>query len=253
VSLSLPSVTGPYTSVNCTLSLLRNSVRRSPQLADGEYARQGSEDPRFVDHFGTVQSIVTSGANEDAGMFETNLHEERLLPFEGAGACSSWKLELPSKFRQFDYGTIADVILHLRYTAREGGAPLREKSVAQLEEFFAEAATSELVQVLSLRHEFSNEWHRFTSGAGNFAAAVTRDCFPYFVQGREIAIHGLRLSAIGEEEVRSRTVEEVDLDELTEALADEGQFPLVLAPDGEVLVRDPSARVYLLVRYSVAE
>ena len=35
VSLSIPSVSGPYTSVNCTLSLLKSSLRKSPLLADG--------------------------------------------------------------------------------------------------------------------------------------------------------------------------------------------------------------------------
>jgi hypothetical protein len=253
VSLSLPAVTGPYTSVNCTLSLLRNSLRRSPQLADGEYARQGSEDPRFVDYFGTVQSIVTSGATEDAGMFETNLREDRLLPFEGAGACSAWKLELPVKFRQFDYGTVADVILHVRYTARQGGTQMREKAVAHLEELFAEAATSELVQLLSLRHEFSNEWHRFVSGDADFTAGITRDCFPYFVQGREIAIQSLRLSSVTGQEVKNRTVVELDLEGLSGLLNEEGRFELSLASDTEVLVRNSYARVFLLIKYSLGE
>lgn len=49
-------------------------------------------------------------------MFETNLHDERLLPFEGAGAESTWKLELPASFRQFDYSTIswADIPLTVK-------------------------------------------------------------------------------------------------------------------------------------------
>src|SRR3954454_3353909 len=95
VALSIPSVVGPYTNVNCTLSLLKSSLRKSPLLPDGEYTRQGSEDDRFVDYFGTIQSIVTSSGTNDSGMFETNFRDERLLPFEGAGAESTWKLELP--------------------------------------------------------------------------------------------------------------------------------------------------------------
>jgi hypothetical protein len=39
-------------------------------------------------------------------MFEANLRDERFLPFKGAGAESTWKLELPVRFRQFDYDTI---------------------------------------------------------------------------------------------------------------------------------------------------
>src|SRR3989442_13494232 len=58
VALSLPSVVGPYTSVNCTLSLLKSSLRKFPLPKDGEYAPQGSEDDRFVNYIGAVQSIV---------------------------------------------------------------------------------------------------------------------------------------------------------------------------------------------------
>ena len=33
---------------------------------------------------------------------------------------------------RFDYGTISDVILHLSYTAREGGTLLRDAAVSNL-------------------------------------------------------------------------------------------------------------------------
>jgi hypothetical protein len=72
VRVSTPSVAGPFTSVSCTLSLLSSSIRTSPLPSDGEYRRQGSEDTRFVDYFGTTQSIVTSTGSNDDGMFETN-------------------------------------------------------------------------------------------------------------------------------------------------------------------------------------
>jgi hypothetical protein len=116
VALSIPCVLGPYTGVHCTLSLLESSVRKSPTLADGEYPRQGTDDDRFIDYAGAVRSIVTSGANADNGMFQTNVRDERFLPFEGAGAESTWKLELPQDYPAFDYATISDVILHIRYT-----------------------------------------------------------------------------------------------------------------------------------------
>ena len=53
-ALSMPSVVGPYTSVNCTLSLQSSTLRVSPLLANGVYARDTSQDDdRFVDYFGT--------------------------------------------------------------------------------------------------------------------------------------------------------------------------------------------------------
>ncbi len=53
-------------------------------------------------------------------MFELSFRDERYIPFENAGAVSSWKLEMMDEphLRQFDYDTITDVIVHLRYTAR---------------------------------------------------------------------------------------------------------------------------------------
>ena len=50
VALTIPAVAGPYASLNCTLTLLSSSIRRSALLSDaGDYARQGSEDDRFID------------------------------------------------------------------------------------------------------------------------------------------------------------------------------------------------------------
>src|SRR5262249_27101759 len=163
VAVSIPCVTGPYTSVNCTLSLLKSAIRKSPLLRDGAYAREGAEDDRFSDHFGSLQSIVTSTGQNDSGLFETNLRDERYLPFEGSAVISEWQLELPADVRQFDYETISDVILHIRYTAREGGGLLRDSAATRLNELIAESQTAGSVRLFSTRHEFPTEWARFKS------------------------------------------------------------------------------------------
>ena len=62
-------------------------------------------------------TIATSTAQNDAGVFQLNFRDDRYMPFEGAGAVSSWKLSLPKNFRQFDYNTINDVIIHVTYVA----------------------------------------------------------------------------------------------------------------------------------------
>ena len=72
---------------------------RSPLLANGAYARSGQNDDRFVDYFGSTDVIVTSHATNDSGMFETNLRDERFLPFEGAGAISTWNLRTSRRTR----------------------------------------------------------------------------------------------------------------------------------------------------------
>jgi hypothetical protein len=209
VGVTIPCVTGPYTGVHCKVLLTSNEIRwdkTAPVDADG-YARMEPDDLRFIVDRRVVQAIVTSTGQTDSGLFEANLHDERYLPFEGAGAVSTWSLELPADFRSFDYNTISDVILHLRYTARDGGDALKEKAVAATRQLVGrgllrDGATPSdqrpLERFISLRHEFPSEWHRLTSNSGA-ASSVTLDVaaerFPYFVQGKEIAINKATASA----------------------------------------------------------
>lgn len=58
--------------------------------------------------------IAISNGQNDSGLFELNFRYARYLPFEDAGAISERDLKLP-EFRQFDYNTISDVVLHARY------------------------------------------------------------------------------------------------------------------------------------------
>jgi len=107
--------------------LLKNSVRKNSTLFDGELSQARRRSARFADNVGAIESIVTSNAQNDSGLFELNLRDERYLPFEGAGAIDEWHLELPKEFKQFDYDRISDVVLHLKYAAscfRSGGIAL---------------------------------------------------------------------------------------------------------------------------------
>lgn len=193
VALSVPCVTGPYAGVSCKLMLLKSSVRKSA-LLNGAYAREGLEDSRFQDYFGSVQSVVASSGQQDSGLFETNLRDERYLPFENAGVISEWQLELPANPSQgdptqFDYSTISDVILHIRYTAREGGAVLRNAAMQQIKDLIAAGQAAGSVRLFSMRHEFPTEWAKFTSqtpGANQrYELALTPrpEHYPFWSQG----------------------------------------------------------------------
>jgi Tc toxin complex TcA C-terminal TcB-binding domain len=200
VAVSIPCVVGPYTSVNCTLTLLKSSIRKSALLQGGSYARESAEDDRFSDHFGSLQAIVTSTGQNDSGLFETNLRDERYLPFEGSGVVSEWQFELPANPskndpRQFDYDTIADVIIHLRYTAREGGGLLRNGAVVNLKTRIEEAQASGSVRLFSVRHEFPTEWAKFKSVKIEDATKVAEltlnlreEHYPFWSRGRLEAV-----------------------------------------------------------------
>ena len=208
VSVSVPSVTGPYVSVRLTLTLVASSMRTSPD-ATAPYARTGQNDARFRDNVVGIQSIVTSRAEDDAGLFETNLRDERYLPFEGAGAISEWRLELPSELRQFDYETISDVILHLRYTAREGGALLKQAAQSQLTQTLRNLVLPSLetrpsgqreglLQLVSLAGDLPDAWHRFlhpTDAQANqsLTLELAPEVFPFAFAGASLGITSLDL------------------------------------------------------------
>jgi hypothetical protein len=248
VALTIPCVTGPYTGVNCTLTLTKSTLRTSPSLDDG-YNRQGSEDERFIDYFGATQSIVTSSGQNDSGLFETNLRDGQLLPFEGAGVESSWRLELPATFRQFDYDTLSDVIFHFRLTARPGGVPLRDAAVESIPALIAEARGARLGLLIGLRSDFPTEWSAFDQGDGDFAATISKDYFPYLAQRQTITITGFDLYDVLEGAAPTKlSVGDAAMQaEATSALADEAEFPLSIQTDQ----LEPMENPWLVIGYQL--
>jgi len=227
VAVSIPCVTGPYTSVNCTLTLTKSSIRKSSLLGEG-YVRTDAEDSRFSDYFGSLQSIVTSSGQNDSGLFETNLRDERYLPFEGSGVVSEWQLQLPANPGnkdplQFDYDTISDVILHLRYTAREGGGLLKNGAIANLKTHIEEAQAVGSVRLFSIRHEFPTEWAKFKSAklpAKTSTAELTLNLlsahYPFWSQGTLEAIKRVDVFAKTKEITVDITIaDKPDLSDLT--------------------------------------
>ncbi len=193
VSLTIPCISGPYSNVSCTLTLMSHEVRTAPDPA---------EPPR--EHIGAIESIATSSAQNDGGLFEFNFRDERYLPFEGAGAVSRWRLRLPKTLRQFDYDTISDVIFHLRYTAREGGDAERERVSADLVAelnavVLEEGSRTGLFQMFSAKRDFSTQWHRFLHPADARATRqtlelhLTKERFPFLFRDSGIEIDAMHL------------------------------------------------------------
>jgi hypothetical protein len=255
VSVSVPSVVGPYTTVNCTLALQNSSVRTTSALTSGNYARRTDDDPRFDDYFGSVDSIVTSSAMADTGMFETNLRDERFLPFEGAGAISTWSLSLPP-IRAFDYSTITDVVLHVRYTARDGGAALAtaaHKTLATLPPGASAAPPAPtLALLLDLRHDFPTEWFAFTTGGNaDFTATLSADHFPYAVQGATLTIDSISVYGADGDQLKVAPSVPVGAG-LTSKAIQAGTAVLDLPQDGTVLASTGGAPdgVYVVIGYT---
>jgi hypothetical protein len=174
-------------------------------------------------------------------MFEPNLRDERYLPFEGAGVISSWHMELPRQFRQFDYGTISDVILHLRYTSRDGGAELRDAATTYLSQQIDTAEAAGMVRLFSIRHEFPSAWAKFiaTKIDGNIKTAelsldLRPEHYPFWSRGRLKIVHQAKVIA--------RVSSDIDHIEITEkadadATGKKDSLTRTNDPDSSSLVR----------------
>lgn len=193
VSVSIPCIAGPFTTIACRLSQTSNKYRKNtllnPAGADAlqKYVEELNNDTRFVYNIGTIQTIATSTALNDSGMFEVNFRDERYLPFEGTGAISSWHFEMndPSVFPQFDYQTITDVIIHINYTAREGGTRFKKDTIDSLKLYLnqidANIPANGLFRVFDLKHEFPNTWHKFmTDNTARYAMQLKKEHLPFF-------------------------------------------------------------------------
>ncbi len=184
VRLSIPCITGPYVNIGATLTLTGSTLRNEASLKPDALKKVPVR--RSV-------SISTSKAQNDSGVFEFNFHDERYMPFEGAGAVESkWKLTLPDSFRQFDYDTISDVIMHISYTAEEDGM-LREKVEQQNKIIEDELYKQSIAQAFSMKNDFAAQWHGFKHPAANATDHVLKftpgkERFPFFVQNKKIVI-----------------------------------------------------------------
>jgi hypothetical protein len=179
VSLSIPCVAGPYTGVNASLRLLENKFRNTAISVKAYEENLEETDDRFSTYLVPISAIAASSAQNDSGMFELNFKDERYLPFEGAGLISTWRLELP-EIRQFDYHTIADIIVHIRYTACEGGDRIKKSAVDSVTKFMKAneelAKDQGLFSIIDLRHDMPTEWYRATTLAnsdGDFIMDLT--------------------------------------------------------------------------------
>lgn len=184
VSISIPCIVGPFTGINCTLSLLRNETRMDATLNGGAYAKVDETDTRFKIMFGAISSIATSSAQNDSGMFELNFNDERYLPFEGAGVISDWEISLPKENNYFDFASLSDVVLHISYTSRNGGGQLAVGANANVQ---TNLPTS-TARLFSLKHEFATEWYKFLNPVGGadqeLLTEIKTEHFPFFIRGK---------------------------------------------------------------------
>ncbi|KIP17065.1 virulence plasmid 28.1kDa A family protein [Burkholderia sp. MSHR3999] len=167
VRVTIPALVGPYQNIHATLTQTANRLVLEPNLNAVKFllgedieVKQG-----LIEHnVRPFQSISLSQGQGDSGVFDPNPAAPLYLPFEQTGAISSWRLTLPKSTNLLDFGGLADVVLDIRYTARDGGDAFRAQ-VASLPQL-RERSWAQLYQPAL---QFQSDWSRFVDGplAGN--------------------------------------------------------------------------------------
>jgi hypothetical protein len=105
-------------------------------------------------------------------------------------------------FRQFDYGALTDVVLHMHYTAREGGDALRDTVQAELQAGTLAAIelaeqSSGLARLVSLRHEPNGLYRFLAKQSADRVAQMVLDLaptrFPFLLGSAEITINRMQI------------------------------------------------------------
>lgn len=136
-SLTLPATVGPYQDIRATLAQTSSSVLLTADIAGVQYlldSTQGSATNVMTNLRPSQQIVLSTGLN-DAGQFVLDMHDQRYLPFEGTGAVSNWRLTFPhaSSTDQTNLiSSLTDIIVQLRYTAKDGGPAFAKAVIGAL-------------------------------------------------------------------------------------------------------------------------
>jgi Tc toxin complex TcA C-terminal TcB-binding domain/Neuraminidase-like domain/Salmonella virulence plasmid 28.1kDa A protein/Fibronectin type III domain len=190
VSITIPCVVGPYSSVNAVLTLISSRIRTDTKTLGNP--EDFYSEKHYKSNYSSSQSIATSHAQNDSGVFELNFHDERYLPFEGAGVFSQWLLEIPQQ--NFDLSTITDPMITVRYTSQDAGSSLRTAARAAYHSRLSKVASSGLMRLFSVRHEFASQWASFLNpddGVPNqsLKLALRKEHFPFQLDFSSIKVN----------------------------------------------------------------
>jgi hypothetical protein len=98
------------------------------------------------------QVIALSSPTNATGIFELTAQPTMLLPFEDLGVDTSWEFIMPRASNQFDFNTIADVLVSIDYTALDS-QDYRDRVIQQLNQ----AISAD--RAYSFRQQFADAWY----------------------------------------------------------------------------------------------
>jgi hypothetical protein len=202
---------GKFDNIKATLTLVSNQVRVKTDITSGYAESPVGSDSRFIYNYAAnSQNIAMGNAQDDPGLFITaiasNIADQRYLPYENAGVVSSWHLEMPQINNEIDLSTVGDVVLHLYYTALDGGGEF--KSAVQANNLANLPTTG--IKLFSAQNDFAapaasvanpypvTPWTAFlTTGATQkLTLAISQLKFPPWTRGKTITVTSLTVLAL---------------------------------------------------------
>lgn len=122
--------------------------------------------------------------------------------FQGAGVCSSWRLQLPKAVNEIDYGALTDVRLTFTYRARFDPG-LQDQVLAELA---ARPRVNDRQRALPLRWLYPDAWFRLRE-TGELRLTLTPSDFPRSQTGPVLTSVGLSVATDGTVPVAGIAVE----------------------------------------------
>ena len=202
---------GKFDNVKATLTLVSNQVRIKTDTTSGYEESPLGADSRFVYNYAAnSQKVALGNAQDDPGLFVTaiasNIADQRYLPFENAGAISSWHLEMPQENNEVDLSTVGDVVLHLYYTALDGGSEFQDA----VEAYNLENLPTSGIKIFSAQNDFAapaptaanpypvTPWSAFLapSAPQKLSLSVSPSKFPPWTRGKTILVTSITVIAV---------------------------------------------------------
>jgi hypothetical protein len=156
------------------------------------------------------ETIALSAPQNATGVFELDTQSDMLLPFEGLGVDTTWEFRMPLAANPFDYGTIADVLVTIDYSALDS-ADYRQQVLQSLDRPLSAD------RPFSFRNQLADAWYDFhnpdqSKTPMTIRFTVTRDDFPPNLDDLRIQqlilYFGRKLGSVFEIDVRSLTFTE---------------------------------------------
>lgn len=228
ISVSMPAVVGPYQNIKATLTQFKNQIVVQPKLNTVKYllGLETTNAPTAEElrtNWVVSQQIALSNGINDNGMFQLNFDDPRYLPFEGTGAVSSWRLTMPKAANRFDYSTITDVIVEVKYSALDAGATLAD--VVKL----APVKTYSGARLVDAARAYPIDWEAFMTqapqdGRQTLAFTFTGALAPPQVDGAKLGLVALALDVADGKSAASATPY------IALAIADGAPLPVTVGP-----------------------